>query len=85
MVYLIDILLLLLLIVLVLVLNFSILFFLQEFRAFLYIYDLKKFFFKFFQIYIFSWKVRAITSFCCCGVNLTKLTAYPETRMVRFG
>ncbi len=29
-----------------------------------------------------SWKVLEITSACCSGVNLMKLTAYPETRMV---
>ena len=35
--------------------------------------------------YIDSWNVREITSSCCSFVNLTKLTAYPETRIVNCG
>src|SRR5947209_19657068 len=31
------------------------------------------------------WNVRLITSICCSRVSRTKFTAYPETRMVRFG
>nr|BFE74193.1 hypothetical protein GCM10020092_074940 [Actinoplanes digitatis] len=31
------------------------------------------------------WKVRETTSRCCSGVRRTKLTAYPETRMVSCG
>src|SRR5215467_11634123 len=31
------------------------------------------------------WNVRLITSICCSRVNLTKFTAYPETRIVRCG
>src|SRR3954462_4194027 len=31
------------------------------------------------------WNVRFTTSRCCSGVRRTKLTAYPETRMVSCG
>src|ERR1700758_2154302 len=33
----------------------------------------------------FPWNVRLITSICCSRVSRTKLTAYPETRIVRLG
>ena len=33
--------------------------------------------------YIFSWKVRLITSICCSLVRSMNLTAYPDTRMVK--
>ena len=32
-----------------------------------------------------SWKVRLTTSRCCSFESLWKFTAYPETRMVKFG
>src|SRR5262249_39028609 len=31
------------------------------------------------------WNVRLITSICCSRVSRTKFTAYPETRIVRWG
>src|SRR5699024_4460360 len=38
-----------------------------------------------FFLYSAPWKVRLRTSICCSRVRRTKLTAYPETRMVNCG
>lgn len=38
----------------------------------------------FFLYYILSWHVREITSSCCSLVRSMNLTAYPDTRIVKF-